>query len=51
MRIESREDREKRKKKQKKQEDWLTAQINAILEKSLETAMKQVIDDLFKDWK
>ncbi len=42
---------EEKKKKKKKDEDWLMAQINAILEKSLKTAMNQVLDDLFKDWK
>ena len=40
MRIERQDERDKRKKKQKKQEDWLMSQINAILEKSLEVAMK-----------
>lgn len=30
---------EEKKKKKKKDEDWLMAQINAILEKSLKTAL------------
>lgn len=42
---------EDRKRKKKKQEDWLMAQITAIMEKSLKAAMQQVMDDLFKDWK
>lgn len=43
-------DREKDRKK-KKQEDWLMAQITAIMEKSLKAAMQQAMDDLFRDWK
>ena len=42
---------EDKKKKKKKDEDWLMAQINAILEKSLKAALDQTLDDLFKDWK
>ena len=42
---------EDRKKREKKQQDWLMAQITAIMEKSLKAAMQQVMDDLFKDWK
>lgn len=42
---------EDRKKKEKKQQDWLMAQITAILEKSLKAAMQQALDDIFKDWK
>ena len=42
---------EDKKKKKKKDEDWLMAQINAILEKSLKTAMNEVLDDLLKDWR
>ena len=42
---------EDRKKRDKKQQDWLMAQITAIMEKSLKAAMQQVMDDLFKDWK
>lgn len=38
---------EERKKKEKKQQDWLMAQLTAILEKS----MKAALNDLFKDWK
>ena len=43
-------DKEKERKK-KKQEDWLMAQITAVLEKSLKAAMKQAMDDVFRDWK
>ena len=42
---------EDRKKKEKKQTDWLTAQIMAIMEKSMKAALKAAMDDLFKDWK
>lgn len=42
---------EDRKKREKKQQDWLMAQITAILEKSLKAAMQQALDDIFKDWK
>ena len=42
---------EDRKKKEKKQQDWLMAQITAIMEKSLKQVMKNVMDDLFKDFK
>ena len=40
-----------RKKKKKKDEDWLMAQLTAILEKSMKTALDQALDDLLKDWK
>lgn len=46
----SRKDDEK-KKKEKKQQDWLTAQIVAIMEKSMKAALKAAMDDLFKDFK
>ena len=39
---------EDRKKKEKKQQDWLMAQITAILEKSMKAALQQAMDDLFK---
>ena len=42
---------DEKKKKEQKQQDWLMAQITAIMEKSLKTALDQVLDDLFKDWK
>ena len=42
---------EDRKKKEKKQTDWLTAQIVAIMEKSIKAALKAAMDDLLKDWK
>ena len=41
---------EDRKKKEKKQQNWLEAQIMAILQKSLKTALDQAMDDLFKGW-
>ena len=42
---------EDRKKKEKKQTDWLTAQIMAIMEKSMKAALKAAMDDLLKDFK
>ena len=47
--MSSRDD--ERKKKKKKQEDWLMAQITAMMEKALKEAWRQVENDLFKDWK
>ena len=41
---------EDRKKREKKQQNWLEAQIMAILQKSLKTALDQAMDDLFKGW-
>lgn len=41
---------EDRKKKEKKKQDWLMAQITAILEKSMKAALQQAMDDLFKDF-
>ncbi len=38
-------------KKKKQQEDWLTAQIIAIMEKSLKAALDKAMDDLFSDFK
>ena len=40
-----------KKKKRKKQEDWLMAQITAIMEKSLKAALDQALNDIFRDWK
>ena len=37
--------------RKKKQTDWLTAQIVAIMEKSMKAALKAAMDDLLKDWK
>ena len=42
---------EDKKKKEKKQQDWLMAQITAILEKATKAALQQALDDIFKDWK
>ena len=42
---------EEKKKKEKKQTDWLTAQIVAIMEKSMKAALKAAVDDLLKEWK
>ncbi len=47
--MSSRDD--ERKKREKKQQDWLMAQITAILEKSMKQVMKDAMDDLFKDFK
>ena len=43
-------EREAKKKKKKKQEQWLEAEIFRIMEKSAEAALKQAMDELFKDW-
>ena len=42
---------DERKKKEKKQTDWLTAQIMAILEKSMKTALDTAMNEILKDWK
>ena len=42
---------EDRKKKDKKKKDWLEAEIMAILQKSLKTALDEAMDDIFKGWK
>ena len=42
---------EGRKKKDKKKKDWLEAEIMAILQKSLKTALDEAMDDIFKGWK
>lgn len=42
---------DERKKKKKKQEDWLTAQVMAILEKSMKTALDTALKEIFKEWK
>ena len=42
---------DEKKKKRKKQEDWLMAQITAIMEKSLKAALDQALNDIFRDWK
>ena len=42
---------EEKKKREKKQQDWLMAQITAVLEKATKTALQQALDDIFKDWK
>ena len=42
---------DERKKKEKKQMDWLTAQIMAILEKSMKTALDTALNEILKDWK
>lgn len=47
--TEKEREREKEKKK-KKQEEWLNAQIMAILEKSLKAGLAAAMDDLFSDW-
>lgn len=44
------ETEEEKKKKKKKQEAWLEAEIFRIMEKSLETATKKALDEIFKDW-
>ena len=42
---------EDRKKKDKKKKDWLEAEIMAILQKSLKTALDEAMEDIFKGWK
>ena len=42
--------KEERKKKEKKQKDWLEAYIISVMQKSLEAAMKEALNDLFKEW-
>ena len=42
---------DERKKKEKKQTDWLTAQIMAILEKSMKTALDTALNEIFREWK
>ena len=39
-----------KKRKKKKQEDWLEAQIMAILQRSLKTALDEAMKELFKDF-
>ena len=39
------------KKKKKKKDGWLEAEIMAILQKSLKTAVDQAMNDIFKGWK
>ena len=51
MRLESASDRENRKKKKKQQESQLEKMIFSIMEKGIEEAMKQALDNIFKDWK
>ena len=43
--------RDEGEKKEKKQTDWLTAQIMAIMEKSMKAALKAAMDDLLKGFK
>ena len=40
-----------RKKKEKKKKSILEAEIMAILQKSMRTALDMALDDIFKDWK
>ena len=41
---------EERKKKEKKQQDWFEAYVLSVMEKSIETALKAALNDLFKEW-
>lgn len=41
---------ERKRKKKKKQTDLFT-EINKIVEKSLQAAVDQAMDEIFKDWK
>ena len=40
-----------RKKKEKKKKSILEAEIMAVLQKSMRTALDMALDDIFKDWK
>lgn len=42
---------EERKKRKKKQDDWLTAEIMAIMQKGLKAALDKALDELLGDWK
>ena len=42
---------EDKKKKEKKQKDWMEAYILSILQKSLEAAMREAMEDIFASWK
>ena len=42
---------EKERKKKKEQEDWLMAQIMAIMQKSLKTALDEAMKEIFDNWK
>ena len=37
--------------KKKKEEDWLMAQIMAIMQKSLKIALDEAMKETFNDWK
>ena len=42
---------QERKKKKKKQQSIIQAELNRIVEKSLQAAIDKAMDDIFKDWK
>ena len=42
---------DKKKKKKKKRQSILEAEIMAILNKSMKTALDMALDDIFKGWK
>ena len=42
---------DERKKKEKKQTDWLTAQIVALMEKSMKSALDVALKEILKEWK
>ena len=42
---------EDRKKRKKKQDDWLMAQVMAIMQKAMRAALDQAIDDILGSWK
>ena len=44
-------DQKEKDKKKKKKQSQLEAEIFAIMEKSLKTALDAAVDDLLKDWK
>ncbi len=47
--MKSQKDKEKDKKKKKR--SVLEAEVMAILQKSMKTALDMALDDIFKDWK
>ena len=42
--------KKKKTKKKKERDNWLEAQVLAILEKSMTKALNKALDDIFKGW-
>lgn len=45
------EEKRKKKKKKEQQDKWLEEEIFRIMEKSLQAAMNEALDNIFKEWK